>query len=295
MATYYARSTGGNWSANTSWDSTSSSGAGPAGPPIAGDTAIFDSGSTGTITLTAAAACLVLNMAGHGGTLALDKYTLTIGANGTVALGGTITSTSTGGRLGISGNVTIDSNGVSLPNITFTAAGTYTLEDDLTVIDYLQFYTGVPTFAGAFDISCATLYYGGTGTITLCSGQSLTVSTEMTIISPSCTMKANTASASAYLIYNGSAANCKVGGVTFTDIDYSGSTVTVLDNWYGGTLTRTSGIYNVTSASIPAVTDVKSGVEYGGVDDASANKLTGTYAGGGGGAPHFGDRSGGKQ
>jgi hypothetical protein len=93
----------------------------------------------------------------------------------------------------------------------------------------------------------------------------------------------------ASLTYSGTAANCKVAGVTFTDIDASGSAVAIL-NWYGGTLTRTVNVYNVTAASFPAVADVESGVEYGGEDDTlpvPVNRLTGTLAGGGGGRPEF--------
>ena len=41
MATYYARNVSGTWASTSSWDAASSGGAGPAGPPVAGDTAIF--------------------------------------------------------------------------------------------------------------------------------------------------------------------------------------------------------------------------------------------------------------
>src|SRR3990167_6024981 len=94
MPTYYARNVVGNWSANTSWDTVSSSGAGPAGPPVAGDTVIFDSGFTGTITLTAAAAAATVTVqAGATGTLAYGANTLTVTAGYTVVAGFNVTGT----------------------------------------------------------------------------------------------------------------------------------------------------------------------------------------------------------
>jgi hypothetical protein len=273
MATYYARSTGGNWSANTSWDSTSSSGAGPAGPPIAGDTAIFDSGSTGTITLTAAAACTVLNMTGHGGTLALSYNTLIVSGN--VTIGGTITASGAGGiavnaastitggvafpgNLALSGTAgkTVTSSGTTWGAVTIASgAQTVTLGDDLTgTLLNISGNYGHTTFSGAHDITCDTFRFGFSQPVnlTLVSGQTMTVSTAMQLYgrpAAACQIKSSTASADTFLHYNGTAANCLMSNMMFTDVNCSPA----IDNWYGGTLTRCNNAqFTVSSANATA-------------------------------------------
>lgn len=272
MATYYARAVTGNWSANTSWDSTSSSGTGPAGPPIAGDTAIFDAGSTGTITLTAAAACTVLNMTGHGGTLAFGGYVLTVSGN--VTIGGTLTATGNGGitvnaastitggaafpgvltLYGTAGK-TLTSSGTTWGTVTIsTGSQTITLGDDLTCTTLIILNFGVTTFAGAHDITLGTLIcssYGGT-TLTLVAGQTCTVNTSLQLfaqVSSKNTIKSGTASSDTFLHYNGTSANCSVSNMIFTDVNCAHA----IDNWYGGTLTRCNNAqFTVTSANATA-------------------------------------------
>lgn len=252
MATYYARAVNGNWSANTSWDSASSAGAGPAGPPIAGDTAVFDAGSTGVITLSASAACLNLNMDNHGGTLALSSSGLTIGTNGSIVLGGTITATT--GYIGIGGNVSITCNAITIPQLRHSASGTYTLNDDLLATTLWIQGTSSPVFAGAFDIICTNFYYASsvsaTSSLTLVAGQTLSVSTLMSLIGASnivATIKSGTGSSDTFIDYNGTDANRLVANITFTDVNAAHP----IDNWYGGTLTRCTNIQNVTSATQP--------------------------------------------
>jgi hypothetical protein len=63
----------------------------------------------------------------------------------------------------------------------------------------------------------------------------------------SCTIRSTIASSDTFLTYQGTAANCKIAGMTFTDVNASGS-AQALDNWYGGTLTRTTNIINRTTA-----------------------------------------------
>ena len=79
----------------------------------------------------------------------------------------------------------------------------------------------------------------------------------------------------AYIVYNGTAANCAVAGMDFTDISYSSSTVPILYDWCGTTLLRTSGIYIVHPDDYPVIFNVLSGVSYAG------GALTGTASGGG--------------
>ena len=302
MATYYARNVAGNWSANTSWDAASSGGAGPAGPPIAGDTAIFDSGFTGTITLTAAAACTVLQCdAGAAGTLAFGAYSITVAGNVTlratmtytaadatrgfvVSAASTVTTNGATftGQLSLSGTAgkTIDSNGTTWGRVYIVqGAQTITLSSALqcTTLDLSVNY-GSTTFAGAFGITCDTFNAGSLSAIaiTLVAGQTLTINAAINAWSGFTnvlTIKSATASSDTLISYGNTDANCKISGITFTDVNFN----TPVVNWLGGTLTRTTNIYNATQASFPAVADVESGVEYGGVDDAAANRLTGTY------------------
>jgi len=274
MATYYARNVTGNWAANTSWDSASSGGAGPAGPPVAGDTAIFDSGFTGSITIAAAAACAILTcQAGATGSL-------TFGAVGTLTTTGNITFVSgfsivnSGGDLymngsgatltgnGVTGaprllrvtaNVTLDINGTTF-NTVYHAAGphTITLASDLqcSSLDFSANY-GSTTVAGAFNITCDYFYFGTVYSmpLTLVSGQTLTVNTGLYINRVATyvpTIKSSTSSSETFLHYNGLQANCLVNGAIFTDVNCAHA----IDNWYGGTLTRCTGITNRTSADI---------------------------------------------
>ena len=55
------------------------------------------------------------------------------------------------------------------------------------------------------------------------------------------------------LVFNGTTTNCSIYRATFTDVNASGSAIG-LDNWYGGTLTRTTNITNRTSADIGGTT-----------------------------------------
>jgi len=134
---------------------------------------------------------------------------------------------------------------------------TCTLLSNLTVGDFTN-YEGnnlIFTFAGAYNITCDNLggiHRGGGGNLIIPSGQTLTITTSLTLgntVNYVSLIKASTPSSSAYLVYSGTVANCKIFMTTFTDIDASGS-AQGLDNWYGGTLTRCSGITNRTSADI---------------------------------------------
>jgi hypothetical protein len=186
----------------------------------------------------------------------------------------------TAGNLRFGGSQTVTTAGLAIPNVTMTASSTITLGSDLNVTGTLNLSTYATTFVGAYDITCGTFMCyttGGNVAHTFVSGQTLTVSTAMRVINVSVdytiTLKSSTASSDTSLHFDGAASACIVSGVTFTDVNCAHDIL----NWNGGTLTRTTGIYNVTSTSFPAVADVQSGVEYGGADDASANRLTGTF------------------
>ncbi len=256
MATYYARNVTGNWASNTSWDTVGSGGAGPAGPPVAGDTAIFDAGFTGTITIAAAAACATLTaLAGATGTLTWGAFTLTMTANPTFVSGFHLTGST--GRLTLSSGCTITSGGLSIPGNVSLSSGTYVLADALTVVGQLLMGTATVTLSGAFDLTCGTCVIFGS--VNLVAGQKLNVSAGLQIQptagsagSTTVTVKSVTASSPTYIAYTGAVSAVKVFNIVFTDVDFStfSTPVTNLDNWYGSTLTRTVGITNRTSADI---------------------------------------------
>jgi hypothetical protein len=113
MATYTAVAGGGNWNSAATW--------GGAGFPIAGDTAILNA-TSGQVTVTANATCLILNCTGYANTLTINNgITLTVnGVGATISLGGTIASGTTGvlSTVGTNTAVTINFNGITIPRLT---------------------------------------------------------------------------------------------------------------------------------------------------------------------------------
>ena len=111
MATYTEVAGGGNWNSAATW--------GGSGFPIAGDTAILNA-TSGQVTVTANATCLILNCTGYANTLTINNgITLTVnGVGATISLGGTINSATTGEIstiAGPGGSCTINFNGVTIP------------------------------------------------------------------------------------------------------------------------------------------------------------------------------------
>jgi hypothetical protein len=168
---------------------------------------------------------------------------------------GTITTTAS--TLNIIHGCTLNTNGIIWNNITtITNNETITLTSDLNMNGTLRFGNIAITFAGAYNISCATFaisYLTTTArTYTFVQGQTLTITTNFYISGVELatpTIKSSLGGTATNLIYQGTAANCKIFAATFTDVDASGSAQGI-DNWYGGTLTNTTNITNRTSADI---------------------------------------------
>lgn len=299
--TWYACTSGGNWSANV-WTSISADQGtclAALGTPVAGDTAILNS-SSGNITITGAAAAANMDETGYTGTLAFGTQTLTL--TGTASLASAMTSTS--GTLSVGGNVTLlstvtgsfptlaltqsltfTSGGFTWPgNVTLASGKTITtvgaviingnflpvnnssvfslsLGGNLTILGTMQYWNSSPTtfWSGAFNVSIGTLQIGSSAffqgmTLQWPAGQTLTVTTALLLSDGALpgifiTLKSATSSSAAFLNYTGTAANCNVYNITFTDIDASGSTQAI-QNYYGGTLTRTANITNVNQSNI---------------------------------------------
>jgi hypothetical protein len=257
MATYYGVNAGGVWTAGATWSTTAAKDetrTGGATAPTSSDTCVLDDYS-GNITVSSNGAGLTLNCTGYTNTITINAaITLTI--SGSITLSATTTISSTTGILSINNNATLTTNGVSVPGKLYfdTAGKTVTLGSALTVTDTLRIISGT-TIAGAYNLTCGELdmfQNSSSRTTIFVSGQTLTVTTAINIAGNSlytALVKSSTATSSTYLTYQGTAANCKIFSLEFTDVDASGS-AQVLDNWYGGALTRTSNITNRTSADI---------------------------------------------
>jgi hypothetical protein len=117
MATYTAVAGGGNWNSNSTWTSSD----GGTTFPTTGDTAILNA-TSGQVTVTANATCLILNCVGYANTLTINTgFILTVtGTGATISLGGTI-STLQQGELSTAGtpgsSTTINFNGITIPSL----------------------------------------------------------------------------------------------------------------------------------------------------------------------------------
>ena len=167
---------------------------------------------------------------------------------------GTVDASTNSSTLIISDSCTMNTNGISWYNIESSFINeTITLGSNLSCTGSLTIHSGDSWISsGAYDISCGTLILQVGSTFSMVSSRTLSVSTSMFlegINTDITTIKAVTTSTAFNLDYNGTAANCQVYEVTFTDVDASLSAQGI-DNWYGGTLTRTTNITNRTSADI---------------------------------------------
>ena len=141
MPTYTAAAGGGNWNSAATW--------GGAGVPTTGDTAILNA-TSGQVTVTANATCLVLNCTGYANTLTINTgFSINVSGTGaTISLGGTISTLQQGVLSTASGTsaVTINFNGITIPrlscgftagasNQTVTINGTNPTVQNLTIVN----------------------------------------------------------------------------------------------------------------------------------------------------------------
>jgi hypothetical protein len=260
MATYYGVNAGGNWNAAATWSTTATKDVtrtGGAGVPTSADTCILDDYS-GSVTVNAPnCACKILDCVLNGNYTA----TLTFAANQTLSVYGNLTFSAAmtladTGLLQMAASGTWTSAGLTFPgDVRLYTGPTCTLGDAWTIAGKL-WIPGNFTIAGAHNVTCGTLQIGpytyGAITLTFPAGQTLTVTISLWLNGNSLGgsgLKSSMESSVMYLAYQGDAAHCEVFEFGFTDVDASGSAQGI-DNWYGGTLTRTSGITNRTSADI---------------------------------------------
>ena len=162
-------STSYNFNNTALWSSSPGGGTYPGAE--AGDTAVFSSGYTGTVTMTGtpANALAGLHMSGFGGTLAIVSYTLTTTDTAPV-LGGRITETTGGLTLsGASAAVTI--------NVASNSNGLITLSGATPTITFSSTWPGSMTFSAGGG---TTVVMGNGGAGFQISGQ-VTFSTATTL------------------------------------------------------------------------------------------------------------------
>ena len=159
-------------------------------------------------------------------------------------------------------NTTLNIDGMSLYNFTIVSMNfTLTLGSDLNITNNFTLnynVSGALTMAGNYSITCGKFYMYTYQNVTFnfVSSQTFTINTGLYLNGRTdkiLTIKAVTASTAFNLVFNGTAANCSIYRATFTDVNASDSAIG-LDNWYGGTLTRTTNITNRTSADIGGTT-----------------------------------------
>ena len=262
MATYYGVKGSSNWNSGN-WSTTATKDASRTGSgvtPAATDDCILDDWSSdgGSVVWTINAltcVCKSLTCTGYAGELATGTFgSQRLGISGSATFEGTGMTFSGTGEIRLNTTAaTITCDGATIPFLGINVAAV-TLGDALLCGTLYNFGAAL-TFTGEHDITVASLF--GTLGITWPGSQTITVGTAMHLKSAASGLGAGaftmkSVSGTANLVYNGAAADCVVVGVTFTDVAYSTTSgpVTALDNWYGGTLTRTSGITNRTSADI---------------------------------------------
>jgi len=176
MATYYFRNSNGNWSAASSW-STSSGGLANGAVPTATDDAILDNNSGGC-TVDAASVCKSLTCTGYTGTLTMTNG-LTISGNITLVSGMTISGAS---GLTFNASSTWISNNKTWPNsITVSATSTITINSFVFTIGGTLTLSAALTFAGTngFTTNNFTCTTAGL-THTLVAGNTYTITGAMT-------------------------------------------------------------------------------------------------------------------
>lgn len=205
MATLYAKAAGGNWSSANTWSTTSSAGGDNSGPPLATDDVIFDTGSTGTVTVdTTSCVCKTLTCQS-----ASNKITFT--ASQILYVSGNVTFfTGMGTNLSGTGNLNINSSGTLTTNGN-TIPGSLTFSTGTNVISGPVVVTGLTTFA-----SCTINYSTAQATDTItCNGGAL------------CSGSMPIGASTAKLIVAGGTISSNVSGSYFDiDIDFAGTITT---------------------------------------------------------------------
>lgn len=138
---------------------------------------------------------------------------------------------------------TLNTNGITWATVYFSNI-TVVLSSDLQVTT-LNFGFSV-TFTGVHNITAATMsFVSPSYTFTFPAGMTINITSVITSM-VSETFVSGTPSSPVYINFTGNYSTCNISGSIFTDMQSIGKT---LFNFYGGTLTRTTGITNATGAN----------------------------------------------
>ncbi|MEN6414365.1 MAG: hypothetical protein ABFC84_16630 [Veillonellales bacterium] len=161
------------------------------------------------------------------------------------------------------GNVTFNTSGMTFPLISTTKTANITLLSDF-IADKVNLYgalsiplsstAGHINLFGNYNTTISHFKMGDGATLSLSPGAKMNVSTSLYLyggINSSCPTIINSTveSTAANFSYMGTIGEEKVFGITFQDIDASGS-AQAIDDWYGGVLTRTTNINNRTISDL---------------------------------------------
>jgi len=244
--TKYARTAGGNYSADATW-STTSGGAADTVKPDATDDVVFDANS-GNVTVDATAVAKTIDQTGYTNTLTHNAFTLTV--SGSVTLAATKYTTSGAATLAMNATGTLISAGNTLYNLT-TSVGTITLGDASNISNLFTHTSGtLITDGGAGTLThnwyIFYSYNSNTRTITL-GNSTINISANNTswdmTAAANLTLNADTST----INMTGSNADLRVGWLsggskTFNIVNFTGSGNAVVTSGYQNTfatLTRT--------------------------------------------------------
>jgi hypothetical protein len=180
-ATYYPRSTGGNWSSTSSWSTAGCNGAAASSTPGSSDIVNFCNGQTATITLDGdyTVASLVLDNSGAG-TLAMGNFNLSVTGTFSSTYGNTTSITQGTGFLIVSGNITNDI-AVTLKNLRLGSSsvvktanqgpliitGTFDMNNQTSFTHNMLGYTSAPqneiTATSVTNAGSMSMAYSSTG------------------------------------------------------------------------------------------------------------------------------------
>lgn len=155
--TKYARTSGGNWSSDSTWSSTSGGSADTVAPTAADD--ILLDVNSGNVTIDAASVCRSLNCTGYVGTLTHNAFTLTIG--------------DTTGGLGNVAIKLVSGMTYTLANVITSAISFISTSATQQAIDFAGLTTGNVTFNASSNGSwlyAGEHLMGATATLTLTQG-----------------------------------------------------------------------------------------------------------------------------
>ena len=258
MADRFWVGNGGNWSDNANHWSASSGGSPGASLPTSADNVYFDANSFTaegqTVTINATANCLDMDWTGATNSPTLEG-SAQLYIYGSLNLG-TITRTFTGNIFmkATSSGKTITTNGITFASIiNFSGiGGEWTLQDNLTNSNNITLTAGTLNTNGK-NISCATFTGSGTTPRVLQLGASVITCSDLWTFTTTTglTFDAGTST----IIMTGNTKTFAGGGLTYNNVEFQGTPITVTgSNIFSNLKLTAGGIVNFTAGTTQTVT-----------------------------------------